>query len=79
MLLKNGKLIVNIMLRVMIANAHYTIRSKRSLSYASQGKGIESVANAPTHLNLDQSVIPSPLACAGDQGFKLQVTIASYN
>ncbi|MFQ1012359.1 inverse autotransporter beta domain-containing protein [Gilliamella apicola] len=63
----------------MGANADYTIRSKRSLSYASQGKGIESVANAPTHLNLDQSVIPSPLACAGDQGFKLQVTIASYN
>ena len=63
----------------MGANADYTIRSKRSLSYASQGKGIESVPNAPTHLNLDQSVIPSPLACAGDQGFKLQVTIASYN
>ena len=63
----------------MGANADYTIRSKRTLSYASQGKGIESVANAPTHLNLDQSVIPSPLACAGDQGFKLQVTIASYN
>ena len=63
----------------MGTNADYTIRSKRTLSYASQGKGIESVANAPTHLNLDQSVIPSPLACAGDQGFKLQVTIASYN
>ena len=63
----------------MGANAEYTIRSKRTLSYASIGKGIESVANAPTHLNLDQSVIPSPLACAGDQGFKLQVTIASYN
>lgn len=63
----------------MGANAHYTIRSKRSLSYASQGKGIAPVANAPTHLNLEQSVIPSPLACAGDQGFKLQVTIASYN
>ena len=63
----------------MGTNADYTIRSKRTLSYASQGKGIESVANAPTHLNLDPSVIPSPLACAGDQGFKLQVTIASYN
>ena len=63
----------------MGTNADYTIRSKRTLSYASQGKGIESVANAPTHLNLDQSVIPSPLACAGDQGFRLQVTIASYN
>ena len=63
----------------MGTNAEYTIRSKRTLSYASIGKGIESVANAPTHLNLDQSVIPSPLACAGDQGFKLQVTIASYN
>ena len=63
----------------MGTNADYTIRSKRTLSYASKGKGIESVANAPTHLNLDQSVIPSPLACAGDQGFKLQVTIASYN
>ena len=63
----------------MGANADYTIRSKRSLSYASQGKGIAPVANAPTHLNLEQSVIPSPLACAGDQGFKLQVTIASYN
>ena len=61
----------------MGTNADYTIRSKRTLSYASQGKGIESVANAPTHLNLDQSVIPSPLACAGDQGFKLQVTIVS--
>ena len=63
----------------MGANADYTIRSKRTLSYASLGKGIAPVANAPTHLNLDQSVIPSPLACAGDQGFKLQVTIASYN
>ena len=63
----------------MGANADYTIRSKRTLSYASIGKGIAPVANAPTHLNLDQSVIPSPLACAGDQGFKLQVTIASYN
>lgn len=63
----------------MGTNADYTVRSKRTLSYASIGKGIESVANAPTHLNLDQSVIPSPLACAGDQGFKLQVTIASYN
>ena len=63
----------------MGANADYTIKSKRTLSYASIGKGIAPVANAPTHLNLDQSVIPSPLACAGDQGFKLQVTIASYN
>ena len=63
----------------MGANADYTIRSKRTLSYASIGKGIAPVANAPTHLNLEQSVIPSPLACAGDQGFKLQVTIASYN
>ena len=63
----------------MGANADYTIRSKRTLSYASIGKGIAPVANAPTHLNLDQSVIPSPLACAGDQGFRLQVTIASYN
>ena len=63
----------------MGTNAEYTIRSKRTLSYASIGKGIAPVANAPTHLNLDQSVIPSPLACAGDQGFKLQVTIASYN
>ena len=63
----------------MGTNADYTIRSKRTLSYASIGKGIAPVANAPTHLNLDQSVIPSPLACAGDQGFKLQVTIASYN
>ena len=63
----------------MGTNADYTIRSKRTSSYASLGKGIAPVANAPTHLNLDQSVIPSPLACAGDQGFKLQVTIASYN
>ena len=63
----------------MGTNADYTIRSKKTLSYATVGKGVATVANAPTHLNLDQSVIPSPLACAGDQGFKLQVTIASYN
>ena len=60
-------------------NAHYTIRSKKTLSYATAGKGVAPVAGAPAHLNLEQSVTPSPLACAGDQGFKLQVTITDYN
>lgn len=60
-------------------NADYKIRSKKTLSYASAGKGIDAVANAPAHLDLQPSVIPSPLACAGDQGFKLQVTITDYN
>ena len=63
----------------MGTNANYTIRSKRTMSYASIGKGVAADTNAPAYLNLEQSVIPSPFACAGDQGFKLQVTIASYN
>ncbi|MCX8648801.1 inverse autotransporter beta domain-containing protein [Gilliamella sp. B2776] len=59
----------------MGTGAHYTIRSKKTFSYATVGKGIDVVAGAPAHLNLEPSVRPSPLACAGDQGFKLQVTI----
>jgi adhesin/invasin len=53
---------------------HYTIRSLKTQSYASTGRSIEKVDGAPTHLDLKPMNV-SRLACAGDQGFKLQVVV----
>ena len=58
----------------MGVNAHYTLRSLRTQSYASSGMSIEKSEGAPTYLNL-ATLNTSPLACAGDQGFKLQVVV----
>ncbi len=58
----------------MGVDAHYTLRSLRTQSYASSGMSIEKSEGAPTYLNL-ATLNTSPLACAGDQGFKLQVVV----
>ncbi|MWN31750.1 MULTISPECIES: inverse autotransporter beta domain-containing protein [unclassified Gilliamella] len=54
-------------------DAHYTIQG-RNTSYATSGTSIPAIAGAPNNLDL-RTVSSSPLACAGDQGFKLQVTV----
>lgn len=54
-------------------NAPYTIRTNMT-SYATTGTSIPAVGGAPTYLDLNQ-VTASPVACAGDQGFKLQVSV----
>ncbi|OCG18508.1 hypothetical protein A9G24_12205 [Gilliamella sp. App6-5] len=55
-------------------DAHYTIKSLKTNSYASLGRSIDKVDGAPTYLNLEPINV-SQLACAGDQGFKLQVVV----
>ncbi|MWN89136.1 hypothetical protein GQ597_00155 [Gilliamella sp. Pra-s65] len=57
-------------------NAPYKIKGKtpNNYSYASSGTSISAVAGAPRHLDLTPQSA-SPTACAGDQGFKLQVTV----
>ncbi|OCG43484.1 hypothetical protein A9G35_10000 [Gilliamella sp. Choc5-1] len=59
-------------------NAHYTIKGKKTgnYSYATSGSSIAAVADAPSHLDLTPQSVSVP-ACAGDQGFKLQVAV--YN
>lgn len=55
-------------------NAHYTIRSLNMNSYASSGTSISAVNGAPSYI--DWTPINTSLpACAGDQGFKLQVSV----
>lgn len=57
-------------------DAHYIIRSARTLSYATSGTSIPASSDVPAGLNVDlSSVTASPTACAGDQGFKLQVAV----
>ncbi|OCG22278.1 MULTISPECIES: inverse autotransporter beta domain-containing protein [unclassified Gilliamella] len=58
----------------MGVDARYKIRSLKTNSYASSGTSIAGVAGAPAHLDLSQ-ISALPPACAGDQGFKLQVVI----
>ncbi|MBI0151511.1 hypothetical protein H3V04_09840 [Bifidobacterium sp. M0353] len=63
-------------------NARYKIRGIKSTvngsnidgedSYAFIGTSIEKVEGAPEHVNWQQVSIPES-ACAGDQGFLLQV------
>ena len=57
-------------------DAHYTIRSKNknNYSYATSGTSIPAVQGAPDYLDLTPQSVSVP-ACAGDQGFKLQVTV----
>ncbi|MWP61475.1 inverse autotransporter beta domain-containing protein [Gilliamella sp. Pas-s25] len=57
-------------------DAHYKIKGKTidNYSYASSGTSISAVAGAPDHLDLTPQSAAIP-ACAGDQGFKLQVTV----
>ncbi|WP_085246877.1 inverse autotransporter beta domain-containing protein [Gilliamella mensalis] len=58
----------------MGVGARYTIRSSRTNSYASSGTSIDGIAGAPTNLDLNP-INALPPACAGDQGFKLQVVV----
>lgn len=57
-------------------DAHYKIKGKTAdnYSYASSGTSIPAVGDAPSHLDLTPQPA-STSACAGDQGFKLQVTV----
>ncbi|MCX8573808.1 MULTISPECIES: inverse autotransporter beta domain-containing protein [unclassified Gilliamella] len=55
-------------------NAHYKIRSIKTGSYATSGSSIIANADAPQELNLDP-INATPSACAGDQGFRLQVFV----
>ncbi|SCC11602.1 adhesin/invasin [Gilliamella bombicola] len=57
----------------MGTDAHYIIKGRND-SYATSGTSIPAVQGAPNNLDLRQ-VTSSPRACAGDQGFKLQVTV----
>lgn len=55
-------------------NEHYTIKSTKTNSLAGKGTSIQAVAGAPEELNLNP-IHASPKACAGDQGFKIQVVV----
>ncbi|OCG04699.1 inverse autotransporter beta domain-containing protein [Gilliamella sp. wkB112] len=60
----------------MGVDAHYKIRSTKTLSYATSGTSIEKSADVPAYLDLKlEPITASPTACAGDQGFKLQVAV----
>ncbi|OCG23837.1 hypothetical protein A9G11_04170 [Gilliamella sp. wkB108] len=58
----------------MGTDAHYKIRSQNTNSYATSGTSIARGDGAPSYLNLNP-INASPTACAGDQGFKLQVVV----
>lgn len=57
-------------------NAHYKIKGKiaSDYSFASLGTSISADPGARGHFNLTPQSVSVP-ACAGDQGFKLQVTV----
>ncbi|MCO6551689.1 MAG: inverse autotransporter beta domain-containing protein [Gilliamella sp.] len=57
----------------MGTDIHYLIQGRNG-SYATLGTSIPAASGAPNNLDLRQ-VTSSPRACAGDQGFKLQVTV----
>ena len=55
-------------------NARYKIRSLKTNSFASSGTSMQATADAPKDLNFSP-LNASPIACAGDQGFRLQVFV----
>ena len=55
-------------------NAHYKIRAISTDSYAYLGTSIDKDEKAPSYVRWEP-IIASPKACAGDQGFKLQVIV----
>jgi adhesin/invasin len=54
-------------------DATYTIRTNNN-SYATSGTSISAAPGAPSSLDLTAQTA-APLSCAGDQGFKLQVSV----
>ena len=55
-------------------NAHYKIRAISTDSYAYLGTSIDKDEKAPSYVRWEP-ITASPKACAGDQGFKLQVIV----